>query len=400
MIFLESGKKSECFGCEACAQICTRCAISMIEDEEGFRYPQIDATKCVSCGECYNVCPYGQVPLQKHAWETIFGGYHTDPKVRQASTSGGAFAAIVDSWCTGKYAVFGASAVGLEVHHTYIIEKGELSRLQKSKYSQSIIGRSYADAKTFLAEGKKVLFCGTPCQIAGLESYLTGIDKTNLLTVEMVCEGVPSPLFIRKLDDYMKLRYGSRIRTLDYRNKDKPKWDFLVMKITLENGRTMYVDGCFNPFFILWFKKLMSRPSCYGCPFTAQTGIADITLADLWGVQTRNPELYGQDKGTSLVFCNTEKGAQTFALAQNMLYGHRLNPRTILEYQTRLREPVKPEPQRENFMKDLRCLSYRELCKKWVEPPSLRLLWSKYVWGNRQKVFVWSIMHRRQKRGR
>lgn len=172
------------------------------------------------------------------------------------------------------------------------------------------------------------------------------------------------------------------------------------MKITLENGRTMYVDGCFNPFFILWFKKLMSRPSCYGCPFTAQTGIADITLADLWGVQTRNPELYGQDKGTSLVFCNTEKGAQTFALAQNMLYGHRLNPRTILEYQTRLREPVKPEPQRENFMKDLRYLSYRELCKKWAEPPSLRLLWSKYVWGNRQKVFVWSIMHRRQKRGR
>lgn len=398
MSFLESNQKQECFGCEACVQVCAHGAIAMDEDDEGFRYPKIDASKCISCGLCTKVCPYSGDRREQHEILMAFGGYHRDQDIRRESTSGGAFTAIAAAWCTGEYAIFGAAQDGISVFHTYITDINDICRFQKSKYRQSVIGTAYADTKGLLQNGKKVLFSGTPCQIAGLNAYLGNEKWDNLLTVEVVCEGVPSPLYLKKLDAFLLGRYGSGIRTLDYRNKDEPKWDFNIMRIELENGKNLYIDRWINPFFTLWIGGFMSRPSCYRCPFIARTGAADITLGDLWGVHIHCPELYGENKGASLILCHSQKGIDAVRMGKEKMYGHELDTGNILDYQKRLRAAIEPNPERERFMKDLIDSDYRAICKKWVTKPSLKLLWSKYVWGNRQRIFVWKLKQRLLKR--
>lgn len=253
--YLITGNKSECLGCEACVQVCAHATLVMKEDSEGFRYPVLDKEACVDCGLCHRVCPIEQPVEKNNTAQKGFGGYALDEETRCASTSGGAFSCIVESWCKENYVVFGAVADGLDVYHTYVTDKNGIGVFRKSKYLQSRIGKSYREAAEFLKEGKYVLFSGTPCQIAGLYNYLLARknDVSRLLTVEVVCEGVPTPLYVRKLDDGMMEKYGSRISDLDYRFKDgkfdynaekqgvrrKGKWDFQVMRVVLENGKKL-----------------------------------------------------------------------------------------------------------------------------------------------------------------
>lgn len=420
-MYLDTNEKTECFGCEGCAQVCPKEAIGMEEDEEGFRYPVINQDKCINCGLCRKVCPHSHMPEKHESDKYAFGGYNTDPETRFDSTSGGAFSAIVDAFCDDNYVIFGAEAKGLLVFHSYITDKKEIGKFRKSKYSQSKIGFSYRNARKFLQDGKKVLFTGTPCQIAGLISYLgaTKTDRTNLLTVEVVCEGVPSPLYVRKLDKMIENKYGSPIGSLDYRYTGKSilshgkwdfekmrmitrgrggyklhgKWDFQEMRIELMNKKKVLVkDRWFNPFWSIWLQHLISRPSCYKCPFTTQGRVADITLGDLWGVHLYCPELYGNNGGSSLVVCNTEKGKEVFMKAQGKMYGHELAFVDALKYQGPMRKPIAENPLRDECMNDLRSdMSFKEINKKWAKKPTVKLLFQKYVWGNRQKVFVWNL---------
>ncbi len=241
MGFLNSEKKQECFGCESCVQVCNHSAISMQEDNEGFRYPIINKDLCVNCGLCKKICPIDKPVSQNKRDKYVFGGYLLDAEKRFESTSGGAFSAIVDAYCDENYVIFGAEAKGLLVFHSYITDKKELSKFRKSKYSQSIIGKSYKQVKQFLSEGKKVLFSGTPCQIAGLKSYLGNINQELLLTVEVVCEGVPSPIYMRKYEKHLEKKYGQQIKSIDYRYTGKSlfsngKWDFQQMKSDISGG--------------------------------------------------------------------------------------------------------------------------------------------------------------------
>lgn len=243
-MYLDTEKKEECFGCEACQQICPKAAITMKEDEEGFRYPAIDENLCIHCNLCRKACPHQTPPSKYKNNKYAFGGYNKDGQVRFNSTSGGAFSAIVDAYCDDNYAIFGAQAKGLLVFHSYILDKKRVSKFRKSKYSQSIIGNSYKQAMSFLREGRKVVFSGTPCQIAGLYSYFAAknfIKTEKLLTVEVVCEGVPSPLYVRKMDKYFQHKYGAAIKDLDYRYTGKSllgngKWDFQIMKSEITRG--------------------------------------------------------------------------------------------------------------------------------------------------------------------
>lgn len=400
--FLNNDNKTQCFGCEACAQMCGKKAISIVEDENGFRYPRIDKSLCVECGLCNKVCPYENMPKRYGDNKYAFGGYVEDEEIRFNSTSGGAFSAIVEAFCDENYVIFGAEADGLKVFHSYITDKKDLYRFRKSKYSQSEIGNCYKVAKFFLKEGRKVLFSGTPCQIAGLKSFFGDCNQDRLLTVEVVCEGVPSPLYVRKLEKHFVKKYGSKIKSLDYRYTSKTffskgKWDFQQMRTELCDTRILKKDRWFNPFWSIWLKHLMSRPSCYECPFANSERVADISLGDLWGVHIYCPELYGRNGGASLVVCNTEKGKEVFEKAKPLMFGHELRFEDALKYQGPMRKHIADNPRREEFMSDLRSdMSYNELTRKWADRPTLKLLFQKYIWGNRQKVFVWSIKNRKK----
>ena len=421
-MYLDTGNKNECFGCEGCVQVCGVKAILMVEDDEGFKYPKIDDERCINCGLCRRVCPYSNIATKDEGGSKyVFGGYNKDSETRFDSTSGGAFSAIVEAFCDDNYVIFGVEAKGLLVFHSYITDKREISKFRKSKYSQSIMGLSYHNVKKFLQEKKKVLFSGTPCQIAGLLASLGDIDRTNLLTVEVVCEGVPSPLYIRKLEKELEKNYGEKIESLDYRYTGKSlfsngtwdfekmkikiggysgKWDFEQMRIELMNKKKIIIkDRWFNPFWSVWLQHLMSRPSCYKCPFTTSERVADITLGDLWGVHLYCPELYGKNAGSSLVVCNTEKGKEVFRKAQSQMYGHELKFEDALKYQGPMRKPIADNEKRESFMIDLKSdISFKALNKKWAKRPSIKLLFQKYIWGNRQKVFIWNLKHRNNRR--
>lgn len=329
----------------------------------------------------------------------VFGGYNKNEKIRFESTSGGAFSAIVDAFCDKDYVIFGAIADHLDVYHTYITDKKELSKFRKSKYSQSKVGKAYTEVKCFLKEGKKVLFSGTPCQIAALKMFLQNTDTSNLLTVEVICEGVPSPLYIKKYEKYLQEKYGKRIDVLDYRYTGKSclnhgKWDFQIMRTTLEDReKEILIDRWFNPFWSIWLAHLMSRPSCYECKFTRQERVADISLGDLWGIHLYCPELYGNNYGTSLIFSNSEKGYEILLKSQANLYGHELDLNEALKYQGPMKRPIAQNPKRTEFMNDLRNvhMSYKDINRKWARRPTLKLLWQKYIWGNRQKIVFWSV---------
>ena len=416
--YLLTGIKDECFGCEACSQVCGHSALRMVEDEEGFKYPVLDKDKCIGCNLCHRVCPYENNPNKHIETQEAFGGYCKDQYIREQSTSGGAFSALVDSWCDKDYVIFGAVADGLTVHHTYITDKTLLQSFRKSKYSQSIIGNCFKEVSQFLKEGKKVLFSGTPCQIGGLQKYLEvrKTDTTKLLTIEVVCEGVPSPLYIRKLDNYMLRKYGGRISYLDYRYKDnskwdfecmywgikdKGKWDFQVMQFFLggDTGLKFKKDRWFNPFWSIWLNHLMSRPSCYGCPYATRQRVADITLGDLWGVHIYCPELYGNNGGSSVIVVNSEKGKSALSDALSLLYGHSLNMEDVIRYQGPMRKSISMNPARVKCMEDLENpdMTYEMNNKKWAKGPSFKLLFQKYIWGNRQKVWLWNLKHRKKR---
>lgn len=401
--YLDTLDKSTCYGCEACVQICSKNAIEMQEDSEGFRYPHIKTELCISCGLCRKVCPHANAPQRYNEEKFVYGGFHSNAHIRNESTSGGAFSAIVETWCDSNYVIFGAVAEGLNVYHRYITDKRQLGLLRKSKYTQSKIGTAYTDAQLFLKQGRKVLFSGTPCQIAGLKAYLRQKQYPNLLTVEVVCEGVPTPLYIRKYDTYLQQRYGDSISEIDYRYTDsstiksadkitRGKWDFQVMYTTLCNGISLKKDRWFNPFWSIWLQHLISRPSCYTCPFATKSRNADITLGDLWGVHLYCPDLYGRNGGSSLVLCNSSSGKEAWKIAQSLMFGRPLNFETALKYQGPLRGHIAPNPHREECMHDLIVADYKTIIKKWAIKPGIKLLWQKYIWGNRQKIWLWNLL--------
>lgn len=333
----------------------------------------------------------------------VFGGYIRDKKTRFESTSGGAFSAIADVFCDENYVIFGAEAEGINVFHSYVKDKKELGKYRKSKYVQSRMENCYGECRTFLTEGKKVLFSGTPCQIAGLKTFLniTETDTSNLLMVEVVCEGVPSSLYIKKYEQYLVKKYGGRIESIDYRYTGKTwfgngKWDFQVMKTRLsDNKKTIIMDRWFNPFWTVWLSHLMSRPSCYECRFAVQDRVADITLGDLWGVHLYCPELYGKNGGASLIVANTKKGKEVLKQVGRKMCGHELRFEDAVKYQSPMRKCIETNKKRAEFMADLQSeMTYEELNKKWAKRPTIKLLFQKYIYGNRQRIFLWNIMHK------
>ena len=199
--------------------------------------------------------------------------------------------------------------------------------------------------------------------------------------------------------EYVQKKYGSPVVKIDYRDTQlRPfgksgKWDFQGMRLTLQNGKILKQDRWFNPFWSIWLAHYMSRPSCYVCPYANTARCADITLGDLWGIHLYCPQLYAKNAGASLVVCNTPKGKKALLAARVQMQGEELLFEDALRYQGPMRNHIAQNKNREQFMKDVQQLDYVSLCKKYATPPSPKLLFEKYVWGNRQKMFVYRLTH-------
>lgn len=298
---IEITQKEHCCGCSACVHICPKHSISFQEDKEGFLYPKVDLETCVDCGLCEKVCPIINQDPEREP-QKVYAAKNDDENIRLKSSSGGVFTLIAEKIIEEGGVVFGARFnESWEVIHDYTDTIEGLEPFRGSKYVQSAIGESYKQVETFLKAGRKVMFTGTPCQIAGLRKFLRK-DYKNLLTVDFVCHGVPSPLVWRLYLKEEINRYGKEITAVEDINfRDKyTGWKTYSLSIKLSGNivsSTMFTDDNYMRAFL---SNLSLRPSCYSCPAKAGKSGADITIGDFWGIENVLPEL-DDDIGISVL---------------------------------------------------------------------------------------------------
>lgn len=304
-------KNLKCSGCTACFAICPKDAITMQADLEGFKYPVIDKSKCIDCGLCCKVCSlenmYGNFGEDK----TSFACSAKDENFAKQSSSGGVFAILANMYIQEQAAIYGAAFdYNWNVCHIRVDKKDELKRLYTSKYVQSDMGNTFRQVKSDLDNGKKVLFAGTPCQVAGLKTYLQK-DYLNLLAVDFICHGVPSPLVWQRYIDKLEQDLKSKIKEISFRDK-KDGWKNYYFKLSIVNGDVFYEKHGDNTYMKGFLKDLYLRPSCYDCKFKTLQRASDITLADFWGIEKIIPDM-NIDKGVSLCWPSSEKGKRALA---------------------------------------------------------------------------------------
>ncbi len=314
MAHIDTNKKTNCCGCAACVDACPKQCIRMIEDKEGFRYPQINKDNCIDCGRCLAVCPFENADKLKNKVQDdeSFAFVAEDVELIKSSSSSGAFSVIVDEFANKNhenYCVFGAAFDGTDVVHMCAEDCETAKLFRKSKYVQSKTDGAFEEVRTKLLNGKAVLFSGTPCQVAALKAFL-GKPYDKLLTVDIVCHGVPNQkTFSDYLDELSKL-HGEKVTGACFRIKkdfDSANPNPRTVNITFESGKVINLDISQCEYLYGFHTGLYMRPSCHFCRYAAPERPADITLADYWGIEKIHPELQSK-KGVSLVRFNTHAG--------------------------------------------------------------------------------------------
>lgn len=342
--------KEDCCGCSACVSICPKTAIRFIQDSEGFDYPHVDVDKCVECGLCEKICPIIQRksidksvanPLQYKAVRI------KDKKILSESSSGGAFSILADIIFDLNGCVCGVeySEEGL-LHHIIIDSKAELYKLRGSKYVQSNILGIFPAIKQRLLNGQYVLFSGTSCQVDGLKKYLRK-DYANLLTVDLVCHSIPSPLIYKEYLTYCSKKLKKEIVSIDMRYKKTYGWSHRYSyRYCFKDGKSV-ID---SPFVVNWgrlfFSEMINRPSCGDCQYANLNRVSDFTIADFWDDDKKRTDIYSKE-GTSLLLVNTEKGINALRNCQNNFYSWNITKEEAL--QPSLCHTTKPSDKRDEF---------------------------------------------------
>lgn len=339
--------KSLCCGCTACASICPHNAIRMVPDALGFKYPVVDQEKCVDCGLCEKVCAFNEnydrsmnlpeplaVAVRHKAEEQVAG-----------SMSGAAFVAMSDIVLEGGGVIYGAAMEGCTgVVHKRAEDASGRDEFRKSKYIQSDLGDIFRKVKEDLAEGRTVMFSGTPCQTAGLASYIGRKYRDNLYLVDIVCHGVPSPAVWKSYVEWNEKRAGAKAVDVLFRDK---RFGWKSHKETLRLGeKTVHSES----FAYMFYKHIMLRESCGVCHYTNLERPSDLTLADLWGWEKACPDFFPDNKGCSLVLCNTVKGKELMETMSDKVYSREVEISDLL--QPNMQHPTELNEKRFDFERD------------------------------------------------
>lgn len=402
--------KAKCCGCTACSSVCPKGCVALTTDKEGFLYPVIDYKQCCNCGLCERVCPMLN-QAKPNISPLVYAAANKDIKIRSKSSSGGVFTILGEKVLAKNGVVFGARFDSeFNVRHDFTVDDKGLNLFRGSKYLQSEMENNFRRAKDYLdTTGRKVLFSGTPCQIAGLRAFLRK-DYDNLITIDFVCHGVPSPMVWKKYLATILLPQGAAagknsvfksLKELPWKGisfRDKrlgwKKYGFhLISEVALKgdkntvftssiDGKELYQPFTENPYMQIFLSNLDLRPSCYDCPSKCGRSGSDITLGDFWGIDKIAPEL-DDDKGLSLVKINSERGRTLFESIDCMSV--EMKYEDALKYNPSIEHSVKIPPYRNLFMEKCRTNGFE---KAYNYVMSQTLLSKIYRWFWK---FVYSI---------
>lgn len=348
--------KCDCCGCGACVDTCPKSCIKMEADEEGFVYPVVDLGSCVSCGKCITACPVIGAEYAKNKMfdDVAYAYVSTDNEVIRSSSSGGAFSLIMDGFAEryDDYVIVGAAFDGLEVRHIAVSDRASAEIFKKSKYIQSNTQSIYRHVKGLLSDNKAVLFSGTPCQVAALKCYL-GHDYDNLLTVDIVCHGVPGQVLFEEYLTELESKMQSKVVATEFKYKrgfDGDSTNPRTIRLIFENGDDVNMDISESEYLYAYYTGLIYQPSCETCKFAAPERPGDITLGDYWGIEKMHPQLNSL-KGVSLVRFNTPKGKFLVDFFREKGVFIETSWNFACDENFQLRFPVNPHRNRNRFFK-------------------------------------------------
>jgi coenzyme F420-reducing hydrogenase beta subunit len=313
-----------------------------------------------------DVCPIINKNVIKNN-PTAYACINNDDAVRLESSSGGIFTLFAEKIIAEGGVVFGAAFnANFEVEHYCIENKDQLEQLRGSKYVQSRIGDSYREAKELLNSRRQVLFTGTPCQIAGLNSYLEK-SYDNLVTIDIICHGVPSPEVWAKYIEFREMAAGSTTQKIAFRRKDEG-WKHFSMSFLFENN-TEYRKNLMQDLYMRAFlKDVCLRPSCYACEFKGLNRHSDITLADFWGIQNILPEM-DDDIGTSLIFINSQSGQTLLEKIRHTMSHKEVDINKAIKFNPAATKSAKYNPNRDRFLAERETLDFNILVTKYCTDP-------------------------------
>lgn len=335
--------KSKCCGCTACVSVCpVQCIVMRRDREEGFDYPVANPDLCIGCGKCESVCPVlipaaASVPLKAYAVRSI--------EDRLSSSSGGVFPKLAADVIYKGGKVYGAAFdEDFNVIHKEAESLEELEGLRGSKYVQSELFSTFEDIRYDLEDGRKVLFSGTPCQVAGLKAYI-GTESEGLMTVDCACHGVPGPGLWDMYVMSLKKRHGD-LNHISFRDKSRSWYHY---GFNVNGVLTPYMK---DPYMALFAQNITLRPSCYDCPVRNGRSRSDLTLADLWNVAKVAKEM-DDDRGVSLVCVNSEKGSDAFEGVRERLEVREVDFHEAMKNNGGFAGHVSPPEKRAEFFKGI-----------------------------------------------
>ncbi len=362
-------KKENCTGCGACFNICPKKVIEMKADSEGFLYPEV-GEGCNNCGVCEKICPGLNVVVFNEKPREANAVWTNSQEDRARSSSGGFFNILVEYTLSKNGIIFGAAFDGgFNLYHTFGESKEDCLKFAGSKYLQSDIKGTYAKVLKELKGERTVLYSGTPCQIAGLYAFL-GKDYDELITCDVVCNGVPSPLVF---DKYLKhLENSQSSKAVEVRFKDKRMgWHKPHFTVKFQNGTEFSKNINETEFGRGFGQALFLRPVCGSCQFAKESRVADFTLADFWGLGAKTPFGHKTESGVSLVLINSEKAKEIYKdLPQNFTSVIREFSEAT-DGNSRLKYPLKHSPNREEFFKAFTSKPFDEVMKTKLAMPGL-----------------------------
>lgn len=358
--------KAKCVGCHACYSCCPLECITMEEDSEGFRYPQVDRGACIDCKKCEKVCPVVQKPVLQDFSEVSIAAYSKNERIRNSSSSGGVFSVLAQIVLKHGGVVFGAAFdSNFQVHHIMVDSIADLEKLRGSKYVQSRIENTFKEAMEILKSGREVYFSGTPCQIDGFKNYL-GNDYDNLITQDIICHGVPAPFVWGRYLDSVREGLNSEVKRVSFRDKALG-WRKYSVKIEGANGKVEMSTFLENPMMKAYLRDMCLRPSCYNCPSKGVKRSSDLTLADFWNVSEFIDDS-DDNRGTDLIICHTAKGLELLNEARSGIVYQEVNMRAAYE-NVPLNNSSKLPANRDSFIEFLKKSTFTEAVKKYCTIP-------------------------------